>query len=305
MTRATPTVGHKPPIADLIATAIPPIEIYDIGAMLEGQERFAGLVNQGLASVNGFEPNPVEYEKLRAWNAPRRRYFPYFLGQGAPATFHATRYPGCSSLYEPNPAMIDLFQDMGTVLPDGNFVIVGTERVNTVRLDDVPGLPPCDYMKLDVQGAELDVLRGGMAALAKAVVLEAEVEFVPLYKNQPLFGHIQAFLHDQGFVLHKFIDITGRTLRPWAIAGNVRAAMSQVLWADAVFVRNYAAADLYSDEQLLKAAAILYDVYNSHDLAHYLLRQYDQRRGTALADTFGQAVAAIANMPVTYMNLKT
>ena len=88
MTSATPAVmGDKPLVADVIAQAIAPIEIYDIGAMSEGQERFARLVSQNLASVNGFEPNPVEYARLRALNAPQRRYFPYFLGQGGLGNF--------------------------------------------------------------------------------------------------------------------------------------------------------------------------------------------------------------------------
>ena len=89
------------------------------------------------------------------------------------------------------------------------------------------------------------------AALAGVVVVELETIFIPLYKKQPLFGHIQAFLHEQGFLLHKFIDVAGRALRPCAMEGNILAPMSQILWADAIFVRNFATADLYSDEQLL------------------------------------------------------
>ena len=158
-------------------------------------------------------------------------------------------------------------------------------------------------MKLDVQGAELDVLRGGTSCLANVLVLEAEVEFVPLYKNQPLFGHIQSFLHEHHFLMHKFVDIIGRTLRPM-VAGNPYGTISQVLWADAIFVRDYSQDGLYTDEQLLKAAAILYDTYNSYDLSYYLLRKYDQRRGTAFARTFLDALGTVPDLPFTYMNLK-
>jgi FkbM family methyltransferase len=293
----------KPLIPTAITTAMPPIEILDIGAMAEGEERFARLVKQGLANVSGFEPNPAEFERLRARNAPRRRYLPYFLGKGGPATFHLTRYPGCCSLYEPDPAIIDLFQAIGATLPTDNFAVIGTERVSTVRLDDVPDLPPCDFMKLDVQGAELDVLRGGTTCLAHVLVLEAEVEFIPLYKNQPLFGHIQSFLQEHHFLLHKFVDIIGRSLRPM-VAGNPYGTISQVLWADAIFVRDYSNDSLYSDAQLLKAAVILYDTYDSYDLSYYLLRKYDQRRGTAFAKAFLDAISTVPDLPFTYMNLK-
>ena len=81
--------------------------------------------------------------------------------------------------------------------------------------------------------------------------------------------------------------------------------MSQLLWADAVFVRDYTKPSLYSDDQLLKAAMILYDTYNSHDLVLYLLQRYDDRQETDLSIDFAEAIEAFPNLPLTYMNAKT
>lgn len=294
----------KLPLRSVLGVELPLVEICDIGAMIEGKERFAALVDQNMANVSGFEPNPAEMAKLQARGAARHRYFPYFLGRGGPATFHITRYPGCCSLYEPDPAVIDLFTSIGATPPGGNFAVLRTEQVETTRLQDVPGMPVADYFKLDVQGAELDVLVGAGEALGQAVVIELEVEFVPLYKNQPLFGDVQVFLRGQGFVLHKFMDITGRSYRPYVLQGNPFAPMSQVLWADAVFVRDFSYLAGYTDEQLLKAALILYEVYCSYDLVHYLLREYDRRRKTVLAERFGQGMARQPGLPLIYMNFK-
>ena len=81
---------------------------------------------------------------------------------------------------------------------------------------------------------------GASKAIASAVIIECEVEFVPLYKEQPLFGDIQILLRERGFVLHKFLDIAGRSFRPAnGPGGNPFTAMSQVLWADAIFVRDF------------------------------------------------------------------
>ena len=80
--------------------------------------------------------------------------------------------------------------------------------------------------------------------------------------------------------------------------------MSQILWADAIFVRNFARLDLYTGGQLLKAAAILYEVYNSHDLVHHLLRGYDAGHGTQLANRFLHAITSLPMLPFTYMNPK-
>ena len=86
------------------------------------------------------------------------------------------------------------------------------------------------------QGYELEIMRHGTATLANTLVIECETEFVPLYKDQPLFGDVQCFLRDQGFMLHKLIDVAGRPFRPFN-PPNPYQPMSQLLWADAIFVR--------------------------------------------------------------------
>jgi FkbM family methyltransferase len=209
------------PIKQIIEGDLPTIQILDIGAMPEGDDRYSSLVNQGLAQVTGFEPNPEQLQKLNARTGPYR-YLPYFLGSGGPATFHIARYPGCSSLYEPDPTVIDLFSSIGAGEPGGNFYVVGTLPVETRRLDDISEVSRADYMKLDVQGAELDVLKHGTKVLGTTLVLETEVEFIPLYKKQPLFGDIQTFMAQQGFVLHKMIDVGGRAFRPFVFNRNPR-----------------------------------------------------------------------------------
>jgi hypothetical protein len=50
-----------------------------------------------------------------------------------------------------------------------------------------------------------------------------------------------------------------------------------------VFVRDFTRLDRYADEQLLKAALVLNDVYLSPDLAQRLLAEFDRRRNTDLA----------------------
>ena len=107
--------------------------------------------------------------------------------------------------------------------------MVNTETVQTKRLDDVEEYPPIDFMKIDVQGGELDILRHGVNTLGNVTVVQLEVEFVPVYKDQPLFGDLQVFLRDQGFQLHKFIDIAGRCFRPFQMGKNPYGAMSQFL----------------------------------------------------------------------------
>ncbi len=126
--------------------------------------------------------------------------------------------------------MIDHFATINATTARGNFNVVGTRPVATSRLDDVADCPSPDYAKLDVQGSELNVLMHGVETISKAMVLEVEVEFVAIYKDQPLFGDIHTFLHGQGWMLHKLVDVAGRSVRPF-VHPNPFASVSQALWA--------------------------------------------------------------------------
>jgi FkbM family methyltransferase len=291
-----------PSIKDIVDVPLPPIHIVDIGAMQEGEDRYDSLVKNGLARVTGFEPNPGQYQVLSQRQGPRR-YLPYCLGDGKPATMHATRYPGCSSLYEPDPAVIDLFTGMGA--GEGrNFQVMQTVPLDTVRLDDVPDLGPVDYLKLDIQGAEVDVLRHGTQVLRSVLVLESEVEFLPLYKGQPLFADVQSFLLTQGFHIHKLIDMGGRCIRPYMLNNNFAAPISQLLFADAVFLRDLTRLDRFTNDELLKTAAILHEVYRSYDMVIHFLREHDRRTGTALVDRYFQRAMAQGTLPTLFANIK-
>jgi len=55
------------------------------------------------------------------------------------------------------------------------------------------------FIKIDVQGFELNVLRGGKTMLNRARVLLVETSFHTLYDNQPLFDEVYSFLKTIGF----------------------------------------------------------------------------------------------------------
>jgi len=78
----------------------------------------------------------------------------------------------------------------------------GTTTVRVERLDEYvtkKSLPQPDLLKLDVQGYELETLRGAEESLASASAVISEVSFIELYKGQCLFGDLVAFLASRGF----------------------------------------------------------------------------------------------------------
>ena len=81
---------------------------------------------------------------------------------------------------------------------------VGTVRLPTTTLDAVRGearLGEIDLLVVDVQGAELRVLRGGEETLAATGACYLEVNEAPLYEGCALLPEVEVFMDDHGFVL--------------------------------------------------------------------------------------------------------
>ena len=267
------------------ATGLTPPEIHvlDIGAMPTASSRYQSLVDRGHAHLVEIEPNDRSLRSVP--EEDRSKYVSAYLGDGEPAIFHDTLYPGCSSLLTPDPEVINKFHTILCGPVNGNFTVLRERPVETMRLDDLPGLPPIDYLSIDTQGSELSILNNGHKVLEDVLILETEVEFLRLYKHQPLFGQLQMALDDLGFILHKLIDIVGRPVRGWDVTPPLMP-VSQMLWADAIFIRDFNRMDRFSDVDLLKSAMVLNDVYLSYDIAFLLLREHDRRNGGELAKAY-------------------
>ena len=134
------------------------LKIVDVGAMSlgEGTDAYSPLTDATPCDVYGFEPVAAEFEKLRASAKPGHHYLPYFVGDGSARTFHECNFAMTSSLFEPNSALLAKFQNLEELAR-----VQKTYPVQTTRLDDIPELRGTDFLKADVQGAELMVFEGG------------------------------------------------------------------------------------------------------------------------------------------------
>jgi len=166
-------------------------------------------------------------------------------------------------------SLFHLFSDFGAV--------VSEELVATRRLDEIVEIDALDFLKIDVQGSELQVFRAGRQKLAHAVAIHTEVSFLPLYENQPLFGEIDQELRSQGFVPHAFADMKRWAIAPLVVNGDPRQALNQLLEADIVYVRDFSRPDGLTDEQLKHLTLIAHHCYGSFDLALKCLLLLKQR----------------------------
>jgi hypothetical protein len=95
------------------------------------------------------------------------------------------------------------------------------------RLDDLLAQRPAihfPFIKLDVQGAEMDVLSGGSKTLNNAEAVLLEASFLEYNKGAPQFAEVVAFMNAKGFVVFDILDC-------------VRTKRDVLLQCDVLFVR--------------------------------------------------------------------
>ncbi len=76
---------------------------------------------------------------------------------------------------------------------------VSFEAVQVRTLDYLFPETRIDLLKLDLQGYELEPLKGSQDLLLRTSHVVSEVAWMELYEGQPLFADIDRFLQDRGF----------------------------------------------------------------------------------------------------------
>jgi FkbM family methyltransferase len=246
-----------------------PVRLVDVGARGGVDERWQPFYS--FLDVLGFEPDAAECERLNqnARALPyRSRFLPYALGrEQAEVTFNVCRWPVASSVYEPN---LDLLRDFP--LAAGLMTVTERRTLATVPLDEVcarEALVP-DCLKLDVEGAELDVLRGGELALERALVLDVEVEFDALYRGAPLFAEVDVHVRERGWRLLGLRRVSWRRTAGLTPAGSGYGG--QLISADALYLNARALERGLTLGQTLKLAMMM-SAYRQHDFALALLHR--------------------------------
>lgn len=201
-----------------------------------------------LVDAVGFEADQGECKKLNdhAVNArgPWRsaRFLPVAVGpREGSATLNLYRQRGCSSILEADARI-------GQMFGRGDYYVLEDKAsVQLQTLDAAAmkhGFGAAAYMKIDVQGYELEVFRGAGALLAGPLVaIRSEISFLPVYKNQPLFGDIAAHLRQFGFAPMDFLELhswrrSTRVKYPARAAGSLPYSKGQLVHGDVVFMKH-------------------------------------------------------------------
>lgn len=251
---------------DLLRDGLSPARktrVLDIGASGAGASHYGPMLESGACEVFGFDAAEAEVTALDAHDAEDAAYRHAVLGDGSEQTFYNYNRSVFSSLYPVHRPSIDYLERFA----DGTQ-LVSTERVRTQRLDDLTHLPEIEFLQIDTQGAEEQILKNGRKVLSNAVAVISEVRFLRLYDGEPMMPRVCAELQDQGFSLHKFLE--PKTV-PVPFNGSQRVRMnriaSQFVDGDVVFLRDLSQPSALNDEKLKHLALLAASVFESHDIA--------------------------------------
>jgi FkbM family methyltransferase len=163
----------------------------------------------------GFEPDPAEAVRLQAGGSggwKQLEIVPFALGAvTGPARLHLPESEEGASLLRHNEAMVERFGY------ENLHVTRRTLPVDTVTLDALLAsgrLPPVDYLKIDVEGAEHGILEAGRSVLATCSAVKIEVSFLEQRVGQPLIWEVVGLLLGAGFEVVDVRDIHRWRRRP-------------------------------------------------------------------------------------------
>lgn len=185
---------------------------YDIGANVGTWTQLCRALVPD-STIICFEPMEEHFAAFRQnmEKLDRVRLFPVALGSVEETrSFHPASFTDASGFLPLN--------DEGRKLWRIENEMPREMKITTLdRVIAAVALPQPDLIKLDVQGFELEVLKGAAAALQQARWVLSEVSFKEFYEGQVLFSELAGFLSSQGYEVCAF----GQSLRAGTILAQV------------------------------------------------------------------------------------
>jgi FkbM family methyltransferase len=260
--------------------------VADIGARGGFQPQWDVFGDQ--IRIIGFEPDQKECLSLNATQSNKGRYCFYpvaLFNDSLTHPFYITEYPDSSGMYPPDPEILGRFPN------EKQLTVKSVSQIKTIDFDSFSSsnnIGNVDFIKLDTEGAEYDILEGALKSIRKSVIgISCEAWFGPWHKNQKVFGDIDCLLRSLGFSLYDIsLNRQARKSLP-----ELRSAVmptpdkyGQLIWCDALYLRDAVSEisskknveDLWDQTKILKLVS-LFELFRLPDCAIELL-QYAQER---------------------------
>jgi FkbM family methyltransferase len=197
------------------------VVIFDIGAN-RGDTVQKYLDYYPSATVYAFEPFPETFETLQTRFSKNKSVhcYPFAISNiKSEQVLFVNKSADTNSLFKPQKAGLS---------SDKEVENKGTIRVPTITIDlfcSENNIRHIDILKMDIQGGELNALKGAENLLTNKLIdlIYSEVFFIEQYESQAFFHDISGFLFQHNYCLQDLYD-------PFYGKGHL-------VWADAIFTQ--------------------------------------------------------------------
>ena len=220
------------------------IDVGGAGISLNEISNFSKYIDYFCFDANVEEINKLKKKSLKKFNSFNA--FPYFIGKDKDTVdFRLYNSRGLSSKFNLNENYKDNFLN--------GVKLEKIISMNTISLDKVVrkhNLNP-DFIKLDTQGSEFEVLTFAGKSLDECLMIESEVEIIQIYENQPLFYDVSQFLYSKGYQLFYFNRVFSQK--------NTcsKPCRGQMIFGDALFGMSIEKAKELAIQKQIKYCALL------------------------------------------------
>lgn len=280
------TIKMKPyPLAHRIFESLIPdsrIRVVDAGAAGAGEALRWGFLGSQL-ELHSFEADETECEKLNelAKSGMLIRNYNMFLGAPQKARIFYIAREFNNSFF---PTDIAWYQRRRTywkgpvVRTSDMYAVVKTIEVESVSLDDWAeraGASGVDYLKVDIEGAELELMQTSPRIMAGVLGVSTDVTFHADWIGAPTFADVDKWMVSNGFVLFDLQGVKRGTFfdTPVVAPRGHPVLSGQLACANAIYFRDplgEGAAPMAPDS-MLKLAAIA-EVHGQVEFAFELVR---------------------------------
>lgn len=256
----------------------------------------------GVAHIYQIEPRQSACSELEALNKTTDYHDLYRVicaavaGTEGPRTLYVSNAPTGTSLFSPD---FSAAADARAYLSQDYFFPISEEKIQTRTLRsifDEIGEPRTDLIKLDIQGAELEALRGlGESRLKELLGAELEIGMTGLYHEAADFSAVQQFMASLGFEL--FDVRVARSRLPhhgrdgafqteiFSTYENSPTISARVWEFDTVYFRRRSLLLAEGCAKKIRRMTACYLVYNFFAEAFYLIEEAGERRIFSEAET--------------------
>ena len=178
--------------------------------------------------------------------------------------YYCQKMPSASSIYKPQGPFLDFYN--GSKNYYSRWETTSTSFIESTTLSKAlqeKKISNLDFLKIDVQGAELDVLKG--LGKYKPIIIISELQYLPMYDNVPNGYSICAYLFDLGYI-------------PFQLTAKNHSESVCPIWGDGYFMPSWKHPKgkdiILSNEEKYIALMLL---HNQNEILHFVNKKLKLR----------------------------